>query len=179
MTQPTAPAPSTAPPSIPGTRRRRIATAPALAGGMPSSTPPAVTTEVVAKNPAPVGVGDPPTVPTELLDQEEPIDEAELELGSSANVAGAVDTPAVADAVQPPSPPPVEGRRRGRPPRAAGATAAPVAAPAPVQVAAAPTDDELRALGALMLLARRLGEPLEQVVTKVRAMISAYDKFGG
>lgn len=148
---------------------------------MPSSTPPAVTTEVVAKNPAPVGVGDPPTVPTELLDQEEPIDEAELELGSSANVAGAADAPAVADAAQPPSPPPVEGRRRGRPPRAAGATPAPVAppAPAPVQVAAAPTDDELRALGGLMLLARRLGEPLERVVTKVRAMISAYDKFGG
>lgn len=138
---------------------------------MPSSVPAAVTAGTTAANPTPLGVADPPTVPTELLDQEEPIADVELEL----------DAPeAPAPPAPPPAPPPAEaGRRRGRPPRSAAAA---VVAPAPASVQpadVAPTDEELRALGGLMLLSRRLGEPLEQVVAHVRAMITAYDKFGG
>jgi len=50
----------------------------------------------------------------------------------------------------------------------------------PIKTAALePSDEDLRALGRLTLMARQRGVPLETIIAEIRSMIVAYDKFGG
>lgn len=173
-------------------RRRQVSTT----ATDPNAPPATATAATLIPNPAPEGVSEPPELPEGLLDTEGDGDfedgpsgaDFQAPLGEARGPEGLPG--AGVGAASPPEVP----KRRGRPkgsvnaPRSPDAAAA--AAPAAMQprrtrstqaaehALAEPSEEDLRALGRLTLLARQRGLTLEEFIAEVRAMIAAYDRFG-